>query len=140
MPKRISNPIGGVIGRRGTTVLFHSITIGASGAITTQDTALASGIVAVKTAAKTGRYTLTLPSTYRNFLFGMAMIIGPDDVNYGANTTGLAAIFRDNDIDGNATSAKDGTIEVQFVQGTYADAEVPSGFIVKLRLDVEVGV
>lgn len=137
MANRIANPHGGTIGRRGATVMWHSILIGAAGAITSQDSALVSGIVAVKTAAKTGRYTLTLPQAYKTWLGGDIGILASDDANYGANTTGLQGFFRDNDIDG---GAKDGTIEIQFVQGTYADAEVPSGFTVKIRIDVEVGV
>ena len=47
-----------------------------------------------KTAAKTGRYTITLPDKYRKFCGGFVTILGPDDANIGANTKGLDAFFK----------------------------------------------
>jgi len=139
MARKIPNPRKGTCGsRRGGQSFYTTLTIGASGAISTQDKSEDSGFAqVVKTAATTGRYTFTLPERYKKFLKGVVTVIGPNTANYGANTTGLGNFWRANDIDGNN---KDGTIELQFVQASYADAEVPSGVILLIELEVAEGI
>ena len=128
--------------RRRSTMSFGTLfTITAAGAIASQDKSEFSGMgQVVKTATKTGRYTFSLPVNFKNLRGGMVTIIGPDDANYGANTTGLGYFWRDNDLDFNATSLKDGTIELQFYQTSYADAEVPSGVQILVEIIAEIGV
>ena len=45
------------------------------------------------------------------------------------------AFVRDNDIDGGAL---DGTIEIQFAQTSYADAEVANNLTLLFRVEVEL--
>src|SRR3990172_9720255 len=111
----------GFYNRRNVTEFFHRIVLGASGAIASQDAPPVSGIVATKTGSEVGRYTLQLPSKYRRLLDVHATILGTDDAALGAATTGSFSYVRDNDID---AGAADGTIELQFMQVSYADAEV----------------
>ena len=130
--------------RKGIVRFGALITIGAAGAISSQDKSEFTGMnQAVKTAATTGRYTFQLPCLFRNLRGADVTILGPDTANYGANTTGLAWFWRRNDIDTNNTngaSNKDGTIELQFIQSSYADAEVPSGVSFIVEIEAETGV
>lgn len=136
-----TEPELGYVKRRGVTRFGTSIIIGAAGAISSQDKSEVTGMnQVVKTPAQVGRYTFQLPCLFKNLRGGYVTIIGPDTANYGANTTGLDYFWRRNDIDFTAGTNKDGTIELQFFQGTYADAEVPSGVIVLVELIAETGV
>jgi hypothetical protein len=92
----------------------------------------------VKNAAA-GRYQIVLPERYKVFLGGYVTLIGPNTAAYNANNTaGLPWIFRADDIDANN---KDGTIELQFVNGSaYADADLPSGTIFIVEIIVAEGV
>jgi hypothetical protein len=130
--------------RKGVIRFGALVTIGGAGAISSQDKSEFTGMdQAVKTAATTGRYTFRLPSLFRNLRGADVTILGPDTANYGANTTGLQWFWRRNDIDTanvNGTSNKDGTIELQFIQTSYADAEVPSGVSFLVEIDAETGV
>lgn len=128
------NPIAGVFNRRNMAVFYHRVVLGAAGAIASQDAPADSGIVATKTATETGRYTLQMPSKYRRLLWAQGTIIGPDDAVLGANTTGYGSFVRDNDIDGGAA---DGTVEIQFTQTSYADAEVANNLTLLFRVEVE---
>lgn len=87
----------------------------------------------VKTAAKTGRYTFTLPRTTQKFYKGVVTFIGPDDAAL-TTTKGLIAVWRDNDLE----SGGDGTIELQFVQTNAgnADTELQDGM--KFNVDIEL--
>lgn len=140
---RIPFPVKGYAGKDRMGVIFfsHSVTTGASGAIASQDDIAGTGLGAVvaKTATKTGRYTITLPKAYKKLVSMAVALIGPDDAAYAANNqSGLAAVWRDNDIDG---GAKDGTIELQFVRGdTYADAELPNNTAFKFTIVVAEGI
>lgn len=126
--------------RRGVVRFGTEFLIGASGAITSQDKSEFTGMSqVVKTAAQVGRYTFTLPCTFKTLRSMIVTLVGPNSANYGANTTGLLNFARANDIE-SSTGNKDGTIELQFVQGTYADAEVPSGVLVYVEISVETGV
>jgi hypothetical protein len=130
--------------RRGVVRFSTLITIGAAGAISSQDKSEFTGMnQVVKTGGQTGRYTFQLPCLFKNLRGADVTVIGPDSANYGANTTGLSFFWRRNDIDANninGTSNKDGTIELQFIQASYADAEVPSGVSLLVEIDGETGV
>ncbi|HET7036584.1 MAG TPA: hypothetical protein VFI42_12950 [Thermomicrobiaceae bacterium] len=129
----------GVFNRRNLIRFIHKVTTGASGAIASQDAPSDSGVTAVKTATKTGRYTLTLPSKFRKYDGGFVCVCGPDDAVYGAKSKGLPYIMRDNDIDGGAA---DGTIELQFLNPStdatnYIDAELPDNTMFYVHIFVE---
>lgn len=134
----IPSPELGVFNRDDVCRFYHKVTTSTSGTIASQDAVVASGIQATKTATKTGRYTLTINSgeTFSAVLFVNAVVIGPDDAAYGANTTGFKAFLRTNDISGGNL---DGTIEVQFVQTSYADAEVPDSAIILFEVVLQRG-
>lgn len=139
--RAVAQPALGWAKRRGVISFGTAITIGAAGAITLQDKSEFTGMAqAVKTAAQVGRYTFQLPTTYRNFRGGNVTVVGPASANYGANTTGLQWFWRQVDIANDVGSNKDGTIELQFVQTSYADAEVPSGVQIFVELYADTGV
>ncbi len=132
------NPFNGMAGgsrnrRGGGDWYSHLVVTGAGGAVdvANSDTINDSRMTVAKTAATVGRYTVTLPDKYRRFGGGFITIIGPNTANYGANTTGMDYVWRANDIDGGNL---DGTVELQFTQASYADAEIPDNtkFIVTL--------
>ena len=138
--KKVPFPYGGVWGRKGVTEAFIEMTIGASGAITTSTANLDArgGLTIVKTATKTGRYTITLPSAQKHFLGGSVILIGPTDAIWGANTVGGPSWFWRNDNIDRGTKA--GTIDLQFCASTdNADAEVPSGTIVVIGVKFGTG-
>lgn len=92
------------------------------------------GASIAKTAAKTGRYTITLTPpaavglTNLTLMGAFAALIGPDDAALTAGK-GTKAIFRDDDI--STTGAKDGTIELQWTRNNGItddnDTEVQDG-------------
>jgi hypothetical protein len=137
----VTQPELGWAKRKGVVRFGALVTITAAGAIASQDKSEFTGMnQAVKTGGQVGRYTFQLPALFRNLRGADVTILGPDSANYGANTTGLGWFWRRNDIDTgniNGTSNKDGTIELQFIQSSYADAEVPSGvsFIVEIEAE-----
>lgn len=127
MPDKVQapNPQAGTYGVI-DEVTFHSrIVTTTSG---TLDTTALTGTwtpanqTLIKTAAKTGRYTLTLPvGRHRRLLQVIATIIDLDDTAH-AIAKGVEFFLRDNDTDGGAA---DGTIELQFARSdTAADAEL----------------
>lgn len=135
--KKIPYPYLGQYGIRGMISLFLEMTIGAAGAISANDSAVA-GLTVVKTAAKTGRYTFTLPSAYKKFLGLDVTLTGPSDVAWGATTVGGPTWFcRNNNID---RGTKAGTIDVQFAAtGSNNDADLPSGTVAGVWIFVATG-
>ena len=141
------NPLLGAFNRRNVVTLYHQMTLTiTTGAIASQDSPSVSGITVVKTAAKTGRYTYTLPVgptgyKFRQLLSMHAVLVGPDDTAFGAPATGLVTVWRDEDIDRSfgGASALDGTMELQFIRSdTGADAEVGTAITVFARFEVEI--
>ena len=127
-------PMLGVVNRRNVTHFIHKVTTTTSGAVGSQDAPGVSGVVATKTATKTGRYTLALGSKFRVFLGGFVSLIGADDTAY-TTQKGFGSFFRDNDIDGGAA---DGTVEVQFTRtDTEADTELEDGAVAIFHIFVE---
>lgn len=137
----LPQPIRGVMCRAGVAHFYHRTVMSTGGTISSQDAANVSGMSIVKTAATTGRYTLTLGAgvTYKQLLWVEAMIIGPNTAAYGAVTVGLGMILRANDIDGNNN---DGTIEVQFIGNNagWADAEVADNVTLLWQVTIQAGV
>ena len=134
-PRPIGRPPEGNAGAFRELTFAHRIVLGSAGAISSQDPAKDSKVVAVKTATKTGRYTLTLSGgrKFRQFRGGDCSIVGLTDAIYGANTTGYGFHWR-NDLLSTA-----GTVELQFTRNTdNADAEVPDNFVLMIRLVVKV--
>jgi len=134
------NPIAGVLNRRNFGIITHTFVTGASGAISSQDLPGDSGVIATKTATKTGRYTFAVGAStplakgVRKFHGGFACIVGVDDAVYGAKTKGAVFVLRDNDMDGGAL---DGTFEGQFLNPStdatnYIDAELPDNAVVHI--------
>lgn len=133
----IAVPTLGYVGRKEMIEFNHKVVLGAAGAIAASgsDAAADSGVTVVKTAAKVGRYTITVANgrRFKGFRGGSVSIIGPTDVIYGANTTGYGYFWR-NDLMSSA-----GTIQLQFTQGgSNADAEVPDNFSFILDITVLV--
>lgn len=139
-PSGIS-PIRGVQGSlgRGAEVFSCKVTTGAAGAVASTDTVPQCRLTTlpVKTAATVGRYTFTLPDKYRRLIDVNVLIVGPNTANYGANTTGLGWFLRADDVDANNN---DGTFELQFVQASYADAELPDNTVFIVTIWVARGV
>lgn len=126
----------------GLVAVHGYVTTTTSGTIDTTKTNIPGGGASiVKTAAKTGRYTITVvppaaesASVLANLVFmgGWATLVGPADAAI-ANSKGTIAFFRQDDISQTSpsgTSAKDGTIELQWAISTataQADTEVADG-------------
>jgi hypothetical protein len=117
-------------GTRGVDIYSALVVTTTSGTVdtTNSDSLAACRLSFVKTATKTGRYTFTFPDRYRKLVGCAVAVIGPTDAAIGANTKGLDWFLRNNNI----TTSTGGTIDVQFAQTSYADAELPdaASFIV----------
>lgn len=126
-------PSKGFVGRKGVMFFAHTVTVGAAGAISSQDSQASSGVTATKQATA-GQYTYALPTAYKKIVMLNAETIGA----LGAVTTGCTYTWLNDDIDANN---KDGTIELQWCRSdTNAAADVPNGTIVLVTIAVEVGV
>jgi len=130
-------PTGFVWNRRNVGWFIHQFTVGASGAISSQDAQNVSGLVASKDAAA-GRYLLTGPAGtgFRSFKGGFACLTGPATAQYGAISVGLDSIMRANHMDDRTNPP---TFYLQFVGSStnFADADVPSGTVVNVFVAVE---
>lgn len=106
--------------------LFGKLTFGATGAITDAS----KGFSVVKTATKTGRYTVTLEDSYSEFKGCHVTMEGPDDA---AATTadGYWTFVRNVDV-----ASK--TFDIQFVRtDTGADANPTSANIAHLEITLK---
>lgn len=119
----------------GVLAIHGWVTTTTAGTIDTTKTNIPGGGASiVKTGATTGRYTITLvPPAAESalvlanlqFLGGWATLVGPASAAL-TTTKGLIAIFRQDDISQvspSGTSAKDGTIELQWVQSDAGNAD-----------------
>lgn len=100
-----------------------------SGAISTQTGSKDSGVTVAKTAAKTGRYTVTCDEkTARMAIVGLTPI-GAADVAYVNTAGGSGIAFSRN----KAVSTR--TFDIQFTRNSdSADTELPDGFSFDLTL------
>jgi hypothetical protein len=131
-------PINGVWGRRNCQLYIHRMVIGAAGAITSQDPAPDSGIVAALNGVASGQYLLTVSGQggsktgVRQFLGVKATVQVPTGA--GAVAGGLDVALRDNNMD---AGTKNNTCVVQFfLPSTLANTDVTSGNTVYLTLTV----
>lgn len=122
---------GAVKTYRNEAIYLHgTVTIGASGAVSSQTAANKSCAVVTKTASKTGRYTITLTNKFAELIGASANLIIGDDAA-ATIADGNECTFRDNDI------ASDGTIEIQCHRSdTMADANPTSGTVIMWTLVV----
>ncbi len=103
----------------GVVVLFGQVVTTTAGTIgsTTCD-----GFTVVKTATKTGRYTVTITGNANKILGCNVNILGADDAAFTDAKGVWEGKIRDNDV---GTGANDGTFEIQFCDAdTGADAEL----------------
>lgn len=125
-------PFGGV-GTDRVTRVSGSFTIGAAGAISAFDAAKVSGGTPVKTATKTGRYTVSLYRPFTRIVPGCSMT-GPTDAAFG-NTTGNTVQHR-NVIANTAQSAAVAQFDIQaWLASSGADTDVASGTIINWWAD-----
>jgi hypothetical protein len=128
--RRAPFPYKGVVGRKGVFKFVHTLLIGAAGAITSQDAD--SGVVAAKQGGA-GLYTLTFPAAYKKITG-----LGWSAIGVLTTGTGNQADWENNNLDG---GTKAGTIQIQFRKNTdMSVADVPSGIVLKLEIEVEEGV
>jgi hypothetical protein len=115
--------------RRGCIQVSGTILIGAAGAVTSfVCEAVDSSTGIVKTAAKTGRYTVTLLRKYRNPRVVGVELIGPTDAALTA-TDGNDLFIR------NLTGQ---TFDIQARQTSYADANPANGNSIHFTVEVQV--
>jgi hypothetical protein len=114
--------------RRGEVEITGTLLIGAAGALTSfVCEAVATGGI-IKTAAKTGRYTVTLLRKYRNPRFiGAPTLIGPTDAALTA-TDGFFLSIR------NLTGQ---TFDIQASQVSLADANPTNGNSIHFSIAVQ---
>lgn len=119
-------PVFGEVGciDQAMTIIAGRVVTSTNGTIASQDVR-GGGCTVTKTAAKNGRYTLTLVAsgdvaiTDYIFLALWATVIGPDDAAY-TTAKGAVPLIRDIDI---GEGADDGTVEIQFMEPQTADAD-----------------
>jgi len=115
--------------RRGEVVVTGSILIGASGAITSFICEAVDSVTGiVKTAAKTGRYTVTFLRKYKNPRILSMELIGPTDAALTAT-------------DGNDLFCRNLTgqsFDIQARQTSYADANPASGNSISFNVALQL--
>lgn len=118
MGARVKHPSRGSSRAREVRI-SGTITIGSSGAISAQ---AADGVAtAVKTASKTGRYTVTLDRTYKNLrVAGAPGVVGPTDAAFG-DTAAKAGAYR------NVTGS---SFDIQMFISNGTDTEAASGYVI----------
>lgn len=113
------------VGRPRSVFLNGTITIGASGAVSSSSSETAT---VVKTGSEVGRYTLTFDRKYKNVRPLSCGIIGPTDAAMG-NTAANVACFRNSSGTG---------MDIQlFLASSGADTETTSGNIVVWSAEVQ---
>lgn len=127
--RRAPFPNKGTVGRKGRIDFSHTMVIGATGAISSQDAD--SGVSASRVSA--GLYTLTFPAAYKKLIALSVLILGT-----GAAGTGAVWELATNNL---TAGTKAGTIQVQFRRtDTMAAADVPNPTTLTVELSVEEGV
>lgn len=123
----------------GIAKLYGYVEIGTSGVISTTVPAKCEGFTIIKTAAKTGRYTITLDDKYLRLLSVGVTLNASNDAAY-ITDAGLATFVRAGDAITNGVSR---SFFLQFARAltvtttvTYADAEPETGaeFMLEITL------
>jgi hypothetical protein len=120
MPERILIPLRGVA-RKGQVFMSGAFTIGASGAISTQDGTAECGVVFAQTASEDGRYTGTVYKTFSKLRAPHVQMEGTTDTAF-PTTTGSDPQLR---------NVGTSTFDIQFKRtDTQADTDPASGTVV----------
>lgn len=128
MANRLFNQFANTL-ESGVVKLFGTMTIGASGAITASS---CKGFSVVKTAATTGRYTITLNDKYNSLKAIDIRSQGPADAAL-TSTSGIIASIRNV-----AVSSTIPILQVQFSSNTnLADADPTSGIVVYFEITLK---
>jgi len=138
----IPRPAAGVMGVVDEITFHMRLVTTTGGAVDTTNSWLPGGVTLVKTAATSGRYTITLPTAFERLLNVDPCPIGPDTAAYGANTTGYDAFVRRDNVTRTvnlSASSQTGDFKLQFTQTSYADAELPDGTSVMITVKVARG-
>jgi hypothetical protein len=131
MGARMKFPLAGLYGRE-WSIAIGTVVTGASGAIASQTSERDSGFTAVKTATKTGRYTLTFAEPLSDAVLLSATIIGAADAAISNTSGGTGPTFARN------LSASTRTIDVQFTRNSdSADTEITSNLSFQLTFLVK---
>lgn len=131
LQRRAPYPHKGTVNRKGVMTFAHQMTIGAAGAITTQDAD--SGVTAAKQGTA-GQYLMTFPNAYKR-------IVEIDCGQIGANSAIANGAFVDFETNNLTAGTKAGTILMQWRRlDTLAAADVPNGAVLIFRCDVEEGI
>lgn len=114
---------------KGVVSLYGRVLLGASGAISTATLPITQGFTIVKTAAKTGRYTVTLQDRYFSLLGVNVTILGATDAAYTTAKGQWNGLVRNNLV---STSK---TLDLQMQRtDTGADAEVEDNLTLFIEL------
>jgi hypothetical protein len=107
--------------------LFGNFTIGTSGAI---DSSSCKGFSVAKTAAETGRYTVTLQNSYPYWLGCQVSVVGAADTAFGSN--GYLAGLRNVSVNDSTP-----TFDVQITDAAGADTNPASGYVIYLEITLQ---
>ena len=127
--RRAPYPRKGMVGRKGVVDFSHTMNIGATGAISSQDAD--SGVSASRVSA--GLYTLTFPAAYKKIV----------DWSVGITGTGAAGTAATWELASNNLTAgtKAGTIQILGRRtDTMVAADVPNPTVMTVFFSVEEGV
>jgi hypothetical protein len=119
-------------GARGQDVLSGTITLGSSGAISSVTgylpiTTTAATFGVIKTASKTGRYSLNFGRKYKTLKVVGLSIVGPTDATFG-NTNANATGVRNQATD---------SVDLQlFLASSGADTDGASGYVINWAIEV----
>ena len=113
---------------KGVVKLYGNFTTSTSGTIASSS---CKGFTVAKTAAETGRYTVTLADSWKAFMGVCVTIVGAADAAY-TSAKGLTHIVRN-------VSMTNKTFDVQFndPDGSPADAELEDGASVYLEITLK---
>lgn len=114
--------------RRGTVLITGTLLIGAAGALTSFVCEACASTGIIKTAAKTGRYTVTLGRKYRNPRVVGLVLIGPADAAL-TSTDGWKLSVR------NLTGQ---SFDIQASQVSLADANPTNGNAIHFTVEAQV--
>lgn len=127
--------------RRGVVHLYGKVTLGSSGAVSSQTGAKQAGFTVAKTAAETGRYTVTLvksdgttAATYSELLYVGATLVGTTDAVMTTDK-GVTYFLR------NSAVTTAGTFDIQFATNitdtgteTYVDANPENSAVILIHI------
>lgn len=108
--------------------LFGSVTVGSSGAISSQS---CKGFSVALTDSETGRYTVTLADTYNAFLGCQVTPVVATDAAIGTSAGFIATVRNVSVADSTPT------FDIQFSDAAGADADPASGVVFYLEISLQ---